>query len=196
MRRRQFIAALPCAAMAQSAAPAVALNTTAEILFLDLLRGSSPIWRKHRTATPSSSSRRDGDEELSRQVRKKRNRRDTDAARHRSLGRCEAPARCPVIDGKKFDLLDVVGSALANGTNPDHKDYWLPASKDEQDQRQVESSLIAWSLWLLRDTLLPQMSSADRRRLDEWFASCTVVPCPRKQLGLVHGREHRSQDGY
>ena len=80
------------------------------------------------------------------------------------------------IEGNKFDLLDVVGSALANGTNPDHKDYWLPASKDDQDQRQVESSLIAWSLWLLRDTLLPQMSSADRRRLDEWLASCTVVP--------------------
>ena len=39
MRRRQFIAALPCAAMAQSAAPATTLNATAEMLFLDILRG-------------------------------------------------------------------------------------------------------------------------------------------------------------
>ena len=28
------------------------------------------------------------------------------------------------IDGRKYDLLDIAGSALVNGTNPAHKDYW------------------------------------------------------------------------
>ena len=95
------------------------------------------------------------------------------------------------IEGRKFDLLDVAGSAVANGTNPDHRDYRRPASKDQQDQRQVESSAIAWSLWLLRDTLLPQMSSPERRRLDEWLASVACISRPSEQLGVVYGRQSR-----
>src|SRR5204862_2723297 len=47
---------------------------------------------------------------------------------------------------------------------------------DKQDQRQVESSVIAWTAWLLRDSLLPQMSVVERRRLDEWLSSCCVFP--------------------
>jgi hypothetical protein len=83
------------------------------------------------------------------------------------------------IEGKPYDLLDVTGSALVNGTNPDHADYWGASPADTQNQRQVESSIVAWSAWLLRDTLLPQMSTVERRRLDEWLGSCTRVPVRR-----------------
>ena len=177
MRRRQFIAALPCAAMAQSAAPAITLNATAEILFLDILRGY--VSNLAQTSDSYAVVEYPG-ATVTKNFLAKSGKSATGVTRMLpAIAAWVAAKRQPgvlSIDGKKFDLLDVVGSALANGTNPDHKDYWLPASKDDQDQRQVESSLIAWSLWLLRDTLLPQMSSADRRRLDEWLASCTVVP--------------------
>ncbi|HYO81192.1 MAG TPA: DUF2264 domain-containing protein [Bryobacteraceae bacterium] len=83
------------------------------------------------------------------------------------------------VEGKQFDLLDVTGSAIVNGTNPDHEDYWGASPTGAQDQRQVESSLVAWSAWRLRDTLLPQMTTVERRRLDEWLASCTRYPVRR-----------------
>ena len=177
MRRREFIAALPCAAMAQPAAPSSTLNATAEILFLDLIRGY--VLNLAQTSDsyavveyPAAT--------VTKNFLSKSGKSATGVTRMLpAIAAWVAAKRQPgvlSIDGKKFDLLDVAGSALANGTNPDHKDYWLPARKDEQDQRQVESSLIAWSIWLLRDTLLPQMSSLERRRVDEWLASCTVVP--------------------
>ena len=97
------------------------------------------------------------------------------------------------IDGKKFDLLDVAGSALVNGTNPSHKDYWQASPADSQNQRQVESSIIAWSLWLLRDTLLPQMSSLERQRIDAWLASCTVVPVRKNNWAWFTAVNHAAR---
>lgn len=83
------------------------------------------------------------------------------------------------LGNQTFDLLDVAGSAIVNGTNPGHKDYWGASPANEQNQRQVESSIIAWSAYLLRDTLLPQMASTERERLDEWLRSCTQRPVRR-----------------
>ncbi|MBC8168065.1 MAG: DUF2264 domain-containing protein [Bryobacteraceae bacterium] len=97
------------------------------------------------------------------------------------------------IEGKKFDLLDMTGSALTNGTNPDHKDYWQPARNDAQDQRQVEASIIAWAVWLLRDSLLPQMSTVERRRIDEWLASCTRFPVRRNNWAWFTAVNHAAR---
>ncbi len=71
---------------------------------------------------------------------------------------------------------DVLTAMLTNSFDPRHPDYWGPASADHSDQRQVESSIVAWSVWLLRDLLVPQLSSGQRTNLQEWLASCTRVP--------------------
>ncbi|MBI5282204.1 MAG: DUF2264 domain-containing protein [Candidatus Solibacter usitatus] len=72
--------------------------------------------------------------------------------------------------------LRLVRDALVNGCNPDHADFWQLSRPAASDQRQVESSIVAWSLWLLRDRLLPAMSAADRANIAAWLASCTRVP--------------------
>ena len=177
MRRREFVATLPCAAMAQPAASTPSLNATAEIIFLDILRGH--VASLARTSD-SYAVVEYPDATKTKSFLSKSGLSVTGVSRMLpAIAAWIATGRQPGVlslEGKKFDLLDIVGSALANGTNPAHKDYWLPASKDRQDQRQVEASIIAWALWLLRDSLLPQMSSPDRHRVDEWLASCTVVP--------------------
>ena len=67
-------------------------------------------------------------------------------------------------------------SALRNGTNPHNPDYWLHSPEKQQNQRQVESSIVAWSVWLLRDRLLPALTPDERRNVAAWLASCTRVP--------------------
>lgn len=180
MRRREFVAALPCAALAQSAAPTASLNAVAEILFLDVLRG----YVSNLAQTPDSYAVIEyPGATVTKSFLAKSGKSVTGVTRMLpAIAAWIAAQRQPgvlSIGGKKFDLLDVVGSALANGTNPEHKDYWLPANAERQDQRQVEASVIAWSLWLLRDSLLPQMSSIERRRADEWLRSCAAVPVRR-----------------
>ncbi len=177
MLRRDFLATLPCAAAAQTAAPGMSLNAFAEIVFLDIVRGYVTNLAK---TSDSYAVVEYPDATITKNFLAKSGRSVTGVSRMLpAIAAWIAAKRQPSvlsIDGKKYDLLDVAGSALINGTNPGHKDYWQAAPPNEQNQRQVESSLIAWGLWLLRDALLPQMSSVERQRIDAWLASCTVVP--------------------
>jgi hypothetical protein len=82
-----------------------------------------------------------------------------------------------VAGGRRAEpWLGLVRDALVNGTDPRHPDYWLASPEKEQNQRQVESSVVAWSVWLLRDKLLPRLNSAQRRNIAAWLASCTRRP--------------------
>ena len=74
---------------------------------------------------------------------------------------------------------DVLTAILGNAFDPQSPDYWGAAPADQSDQRQVEASIVAWSVWLLRDLLVPQLSSGQRANLQEWLASCTKVPVRR-----------------
>lgn len=71
------------------------------------------------------------------------------------------------------ELLETLRLAFRNAFDPTHPDYWLPAAPDRWDQRQVESSVVAWSLWLLRDKLLPRLTSPERANIQAWLAGCT-----------------------
>src|SRR5579872_2613836 len=72
--------------------------------------------------------------------------------------------------------LESLRLTFANAFDPDHPDYWLPTDPGHSNQRQVESSLVAWSLWLLRDKLLPLLTSRQRTNIQAWLASCTQYP--------------------
>lgn len=80
------------------------------------------------------------------------------------------------VEGRRVDLLEVVAATFRNAFDPSHPDYWLPASPAHSDQRQVESSVVAWSLWLLRDLVLDRLTPASRTNVQNWLASCTQVP--------------------
>lgn len=174
MHRRDFLGALSCAALGQIAPTSSALSSRAEAIFLDIVRGY--VASASRTSD-SYAVVEYPDATVTQSFLAKSGSSVTGVTRMMpALAAWIAARRQPgvlSVGGKQFDLLDVVGSALVNGTNPEHKDYWGASPADAQNQRQVESSVVAWSLWLLRDTLLPQMSTLERRRIDDWLASCT-----------------------
>jgi hypothetical protein len=72
------------------------------------------------------------------------------------------------------ELWQAVLSTFRHAFDPAHEDYWGPSPADKPDLRQVESSLIAWVLWLLRDRLPAALTPAERQNLQNWLASCTV----------------------
>lgn len=80
------------------------------------------------------------------------------------------------VEGRRLDLLEVVAATFRNAFDPSHPDYWLPASAAHSDQRQVESSVVAWSLWLVRDLVLDRLTPGSRTNVQNWLASCTQVP--------------------
>ena len=176
MRRRELLAALPGAAMAQIQAPApaqVSLDVVAERMFLDILRG----YVIHAKKTSDTFAAVEYPEAtVTKSFLAASGKSVTGVTRMMpGIAAWIAGRRLPNvlhIGGEKFDLLDVVGSALVSGTDPRNKDYWGASPEDQQNQRQVEASVVAWSLWLLKDTLLPQMTSEERRRIDAWLASC------------------------
>ncbi|MCX6622610.1 MAG: DUF2264 domain-containing protein [Acidobacteria bacterium] len=71
---------------------------------------------------------------------------------------------------------DALLSAFRHAFNPAHPDYWLPSPERQQHQRQVESSVVAWSLWVAREQILPKLTPAERANIQAWLASCTQVP--------------------
>ncbi len=80
--------------------------------------------------------------------------------------------------GRQPDLgaRDALVEALRNGTDPDSPGYWLPSPADRQNQRQVEASIVAWSLWTARDLVLPALDARQRRNVAAWLSSCCQVP--------------------
>ncbi|MCE5271906.1 DUF2264 domain-containing protein [bacterium] len=80
------------------------------------------------------------------------------------------------VEGKRWELEEVFVRALGAATDPTSKDFWEYPSTKDWNQRQVESSIVAWSLWLARDKVLERFSLSQRKNIHNWLASCTVVP--------------------
>lgn len=80
--------------------------------------------------------------------------------------------------GRQPDLgaREALVAAFRNGTDPDSPDYWLPSPAERQNQRQVEASIAAWSLWTARDAVLPALDARQRANVAAWLASCCRVP--------------------
>ena len=74
------------------------------------------------------------------------------------------------------DLTQVLIDTFRHAFDPQSPDYWGPAPANHQHQKQVESSLVAWSVFLLGDKFLSQLESRDRANIQAWLASCTQVP--------------------
>jgi hypothetical protein len=88
------------------------------------------------------------------------------------------PALAAWVAGKRqpdSGALDALVKAFRNGTDPESPDYWLP-NPGTQNQRQVESSVVAWSLWTARDQILPVLTPKERKNVSNWLDSCTKVP--------------------
>ena len=89
------------------------------------------------------------------------------------------PAMAAWVAGRRepgLQLTDALIKAFKNGCDPGHADYWLPSLEKTSNQRQVESGIIAWSLWLTQEQVMPALGAEGRRNVAAWLASCTQVP--------------------
>ena len=77
------------------------------------------------------------------------------------------------VEDSTFSLAEIFLSALRHGTDPASNDFWGYARPADWDQRQVESSIVAFSLWLTADILMDKLTPAERRNIQSWLASCT-----------------------
>ena len=83
-------------------------------------------------------------------------------------------------DGRATEALRL---AYTNAFDPNHPDYWIESPPNRTNQRQVESSLVAWSLWLVRDRILPELTRGQRTNIQNWLASCTQHPVRNNNWG-------------
>ncbi len=97
------------------------------------------------------------------------------------------------VDGKVYELEEVFVSALANATDPGNKDYWLAPPPDKWDQRQVESGIVGWSLWLTADRLMNRFTSRQRVNLQNWLASCSIQQVRRNNWVLFTAVNHAAR---
>jgi hypothetical protein len=73
------------------------------------------------------------------------------------------------------ELDPILLATFRHAFDPAHPDYWGEPPTTKTDQRQVEASLVAWSLWRLGDRFVAKLTPAERVRIQKWLASCTVV---------------------
>jgi hypothetical protein len=76
-------------------------------------------------------------------------------------------------DGTVVRPAELLRNALIHGTDPEHPDFWQCPPEQRNNQRQVEASIVAWSLWLAREQILPTLSPRQIANLQKWLESCT-----------------------
>jgi hypothetical protein len=135
MRRRQFVLAPAASLLAQSATS----GTEFDRYFLPIAEG---YLRNCRRTSPSWAvcDLEDG-LILKNSVGRSGKTYDSVTRMLPALAAWVAGGRDPKVAG--IDLVDVLAQTFRNATNPDNPDYWLPSPADRQNQRQVESSIVA-----------------------------------------------------
>jgi len=79
-------------------------------------------------------------------------------------------------DAGIIDLLDLLVRAFTAAFDPAAREFWGMARTDKADQRQVEASLVAYTLWVVGEPLLSRLTPATRTNIQAWLAGCTVIP--------------------
>ena len=74
------------------------------------------------------------------------------------------------------DLREVLLSIYCTAFDPRHPDYWGEPTGSKPTQRTVESSLVALALARLGPAFVEELPSAQRANINQWLASCTVIP--------------------
>jgi len=88
------------------------------------------------------------------------------------LGAWLADPQNPAVirfEGREFDLVAMMRTALLHGTDPTHADYW-GAIEDGWDQKSVEAASVCEALWLAEDRLWPSFSELERAQILRWLS--------------------------
>ncbi len=74
-----------------------------------------------------------------------------------------------VAGGGEFEHWELYRRGLANGTNPDHPDYWGDIA--DRDQRQVELASIGFALRLMREQIWDPLDDAARKNVAAYLTA-------------------------
>jgi hypothetical protein len=80
-----------------------------------------------------------------------------------------------ILSGRSPDLLPQFRRMIVNATDPECPDAWTQVDRSGR-QAQVEASVVAYSAWLLRDRLLPDLTPQQRKNLADWLTSSAKYP--------------------
>ncbi len=80
------------------------------------------------------------------------------------------------LRGRRIDLLAWLRQGVVAGTTPGTPAYWGPIG--DRAQSVVEAADVARSVWVVRDTLLPTLSDAERANLFAWLRQAVRVEVP------------------
>lgn len=79
------------------------------------------------------------------------------------------------LGGGAFEHWDLYREGLANGTDPEHPEYWGAAGTD---QRMVEMAAIAFALIFVPELVWQPLTSLARDRLARWLCAINRHPLP------------------
>lgn len=71
--------------------------------------------------------------------------------------------------GHTVDIEELARSILINAFDPEKPGFWGREQFSPREQRTVESSVLAYGAWLLRDTLLPQLPARAVESFQQWL---------------------------
>ncbi len=86
--------------------------------------------------------------------------------------------------GGNFDGIEFFVEGLANGSDPDHPEYWGPVK--DRDQRMVESAGIGYALALAPETFWDGMSEKGRTNLSNWLLASLECAPPDNNWHFFH----------
>ncbi|MBI3828215.1 MAG: DUF2264 domain-containing protein [Planctomycetes bacterium] len=80
-----------------------------------------------------------------------------------------ARPRAFTLRGRNVDIEQLARSILINAFDPKKPGWWGREEFSRREQRTVESSMLAYGAWLLRDTLLPKIPARAISCFKEWL---------------------------
>ncbi len=83
----------------------------------------------------------------------------------------ENPRTLTLDDGQTLEPRQLLRDIFTQAFDPTHQDAWPTLAEGRRGQAQVESSIVAWSLWLSRDWLLPQLEARHIQQIQRWLAA-------------------------
>ncbi len=88
------------------------------------------------------------------------------------------------IRGTTIEIEELIRAILEKAFDPEQLGSWNHEKRGSYDQRTVESSILAYGAWLLRDTLLPQISSKGITCFQEWLDRFSLRPLTMENWNL------------
>lgn len=82
-----------------------------------------------------------------------------------------------VTKDEYHELIEPYIKGLANGTNPEHSEYWLPVVL--RDQRMVEMEIISFALLAAPDVIFHSQSDEARHNITEWLKTINGKDFPQ-----------------